>query len=116
MTTVQDKAKSGLWFLETKSVIRMQRRDRTPDSNDPRSDMLADVGYSSFKRLVVFSTEREREDRALRRNLLIETFTRSPQKSTRRASLQLGLPETTVWRVVHNLLHLHAYWPRKSRQ
>jgi hypothetical protein len=23
--------------------------------------------------------------------------------------LQLGIPQTTVWRVVHNRLHLHAY-------
>jgi hypothetical protein len=30
--------------------------------------------------------------------------------------LQLGVTQTTVWKVVHNRLHLHAYWPRKPRQ
>jgi hypothetical protein len=30
--------------------------------------------------------------------------------------LQLGIPQTTVWRVVYNRFHFHAYWPRKSRQ
>jgi hypothetical protein len=36
-------------------------------------------------------------------------FSRSPQKPIRRAYLQLGIPQTTVWTVAHNRLHLHAY-------
>jgi hypothetical protein len=39
-----------------------------------------------------------------------EAFSQSPQNPTRRASWQLGLPQTSVWRVVHNRLYLHAYW------
>jgi hypothetical protein len=35
--------------------------------------MLSDVGWSNFKRLVMFCTEEEREERALRRKLLIES-------------------------------------------
>jgi hypothetical protein len=38
-----------------------------------------------------------------------ETFSRFPQKSTTRASLQSGMPQTTFWKVVHNRLHFHAY-------
>jgi hypothetical protein len=40
-----------------------------------------------------------------------EAFPRSTQKSTRRDSLQLGtsIRQTTVWRVIHNRLDLHAY-------
>jgi hypothetical protein len=38
--------------------------------------MLADIGYSNFKRLVTFCAEGEREDRALRRKMLIESRTR----------------------------------------
>jgi hypothetical protein len=35
--------------------------------------MLSDVGQSNFKRPVMLCTEKEREDRALRRKLLIES-------------------------------------------
>jgi hypothetical protein len=34
--------------------------------------MISDVGESNFKRLVVFCTETEREDRTLRRKMLVE--------------------------------------------
>jgi hypothetical protein len=46
------------------------------------------------------STSQEDVDR------IQEAFYRSPQKSTRRASVHLGIPQTTVWRVVRNHLHL----------
>jgi hypothetical protein len=35
--------------------------------------MLSDVGLSNFKRLVMFCTEKEQDDRALRRKMFIET-------------------------------------------
>jgi hypothetical protein len=35
--------------------------------------MLPDVGYSNFKRPAVFCAEKEREDPALRRKMLIES-------------------------------------------
>ncbi|GBM67871.1 hypothetical protein AVEN_71199-1 [Araneus ventricosus] len=38
-----------------------------------------------------------------------ETFTRSPRKSTRQAAVQLHMPHTTIWNVLHNRLHLNAY-------
>lgn len=38
-----------------------------------------------------------------------EAFYRSQQKSTRRASSQLSIPQTTVRRVVRNHPHLHGY-------
>ena len=38
-----------------------------------------------------------------------ETFTRSPSKSVCRASLQLGIPKSTVHKVLHKRLKLTAY-------
>jgi hypothetical protein len=35
--------------------------------------MLSDVGLRNFKSLAVFCTEKEREDRALRRKMLIKS-------------------------------------------
>jgi hypothetical protein len=38
-----------------------------------------------------------------------EAFSRSPQNSTTQAALQLGIPQMTVWKAIHNNLYLHAY-------
>jgi hypothetical protein len=40
---------------------------------------------------------------------ILEAFSRSSQKPNRRTYLQLGIPQTNVWRIVHNRLHFHAY-------
>jgi hypothetical protein len=37
---------------------------------------------------------------------LKESFVRSPRKSTRRVSLETGIPNVTVWRVLRKRLHL----------
>jgi hypothetical protein len=38
-----------------------------------------------------------------------ESFSRSPCKSIRQASRELGIPHSTVHDIVHKCLHLHAY-------
>lgn len=38
-----------------------------------------------------------------------QLFTKSPGKSIRRASLELGLPQPTVLNILHKQLKLHAY-------
>jgi hypothetical protein len=38
-----------------------------------------------------------------------DSFVRSPQKSTRHASRERGIPHVTVWRVLRKRLHLKAY-------
>jgi hypothetical protein len=38
MATVQEKAMCVLWYFETKSVIKTQRRYRTQYAKDPASD------------------------------------------------------------------------------
>ena len=45
---------------------------------------------------------------------LRESFVRSPRKSTRRASSEIGIPNVTVWRVLRKRLHLKAYKLRVS--
>jgi hypothetical protein len=101
-----------LWFFETKSVIKTQRRYRTQYGKDPPSDNAIQRWLKQFqetgsvlhrKGAGRLSTSQEDVDQ------IQEAFSRSPQKSTRQASLQLGIPQTTVWSVVHNHLHLHAY-------
>jgi hypothetical protein len=99
MGTVQEKAMCVLWFFERNSVIKPQRRYRTQYGKYQLQIMLSDAGESNFKGLVVFCTEKERE--AVGR--IQEAFSRSPQKSARRASVQSGVPQTAVWRAVRSV-------------
>jgi hypothetical protein len=62
MATVQEEAVCVVRCFETRSVIKSQHRYRTQyGENMHLHIMLSYVGYSSFKRLVVFCTENERE-------------------------------------------------------
>jgi hypothetical protein len=112
MTTVREEAMCVLSFFETKSVIKIQRRYRTQYGKDPPSDNATRVSLEQFQETgsVLYrkgvgrrSTSQEGVDR------IQEAISRSPRKSTRRASLLLGISQTTVWRVAHNRLYLHAY-------
>jgi transposase len=91
MATVQEKAMCVLWFFETKSVIKMQCRYR----KDPPSENVIRRWLKQFQEngsvlhrqgMERPSTSQEAADR------IQEAFPRSPQNSTRRASLQLGIP------------------------
>jgi hypothetical protein len=115
MVTVKENAMCVLWFFETKSSIKMQRHYRSQYGKDSPSDKTIRRRLKQFQETGSVlhrkgtgrpSTLQEDVDR------IQEAFSRSPQKPTRRASLQLGIPQTTVWSVVHNRLHPHAYWPR----
>jgi transposase len=105
--------------FETKSVMKTQHRYRTQYGKDPPADNAIRRWVKQFQETGSVlrrkgagrpSISQEDVDR------IQEAFSRSPQKSTRRASVQLGRPQTTVWRVIHSRLHLHAYWPRKPQQ
>jgi hypothetical protein len=99
-------------FFETKSVIKKQRRYRTQYGEDPRSDNAVRRWLKQFQETgsVLHRTGAGRPS-TLQKDVerIKEAFSRSPQKSTRLGFLLLGIPQTTVWRVVHNRLHLHAY-------
>ncbi|GBM05117.1 hypothetical protein AVEN_124310-1 [Araneus ventricosus] len=112
MATVQEKAMCVLWFFETKSVITTQRRFRTTYKKDPPSDNSIRRWLTQFQETGSVlhrkgagrpSTSQENVDH------IQETFTRSPRKSTRQAAVQLHMPHTTIWNVLHNRLHLNAY-------
>jgi hypothetical protein len=73
MATVQEKPLGVLWFFGTKYVIKTHRCYRTEYEKIHLQIMLLGVGYSSFKRLVVFFTEKGLVDRALHRKMSIES-------------------------------------------
>jgi hypothetical protein len=64
MATVQEKALCVLWFYETKSVTKMQRRYRTQYGKKPPSDKAIQRWLKQFKKQVV---------------LLLQSLTITPQ-------------------------------------
>jgi transposase len=101
MATVQEKAMCILWFFETKSVIKTQRRYRTQYGEDPSSqnairrwvNQFQETGSVLHRKVAGRpSTSQGDVDR------IQESFSRSTQ--------QLGVSKTAVWRDVHNRLHL----------
>jgi hypothetical protein len=72
METVPEKAMFVVWVLETKSLIKRQRRYRTQHGKDSPSDN-AGQRYSNRMRLAVSCTKKEREVGAPRREMLIES-------------------------------------------
>jgi hypothetical protein len=108
-----------LSFFETKSVIKMQRRYRTQYGKDPHPDNAIRRSVKQFRETGSVlhrkgtgrpSSSQEDVDR------IQEAFSRNPCKSTRGASLQLVIRQTTVRRVNHNRLRLSISWSRKPRQ
>jgi transposase len=110
MATVQGKAMCVLWFCETKSIIKKQPRYRTQYGRDPPSDNTIRRWVKQFQETgSVLRRKGARRPSTSQEDVdgIQEAFPRSPQKPIRRASLQLGISQTTVWRVVHNSLHLN---------
>jgi hypothetical protein len=110
IVTLQEKAMCVLWFCETKSGIKTQRLYRTQYGRAPASDNALRRWLKQFQ-----ETGSVRHRKGAGRpsisqedvNGIQEAFSVSPQKSPRRTPLQLDIPQTTLWTVVHNRLHLH---------
>jgi hypothetical protein len=73
MATVREKAMCVLWFFETKSVIKRQRRYRTQYGTDPPSGNAIRRWLKQFQETGNVLHRKEREDRALRRKMLMES-------------------------------------------
>jgi transposase-like protein len=117
MASVQEKAMCVLWFFEMKSVVKTQRRYATQYGKDPPSDNAIRRWLKQFQETGSVlhrkgagrpSISQEDVDR------IQEAISESPQKSIIRASLQLGIPQATVWKVVHNRLNLRDFTGNKT--
>jgi hypothetical protein len=105
MATVQEKAMCLLWFFEAKSVFEMQHRCRTQYGNYPTSDKAIQLRLKQFQETGnVLHRKGAGRPSTVQEDVgrMQEAFSPSPQKSTGRASLQLGIAQTTFWRVVHS--------------
>jgi hypothetical protein len=108
----QQKAMSVLWFWETKSVIQVQRR------YSPEYEERA-PGWQSIKRRLEHIQETASvlhkigagwpSVEADTVQMVHEVFQSSPPKSIRRASRELQVSRSTVQKILHRRLKLHAY-------
>jgi len=113
MWTPQHKLQCMLWSAELKSVTRVQRRARkewnvdTPtcksiyewDKTLPEmGNLISHAGKHPKQHVTEQTVDRVRK-----------SFSRSPRKSIRQASRELGVPHSTVHNIVHKRLQLHAY-------
>ncbi|KAG8242666.1 hypothetical protein J6590_061240 [Homalodisca vitripennis] len=105
MASVQEKARCVLWFHESRSVITVQRRFRLEYGRNPPSNNSIKRWYRQFEQTGSVQ-HRKGAGRPPVSEAIVdqvrELFTRSPGKSTRRASLELGLPRSTT---LHYLFH-----------
>lgn len=112
MVTREQKAFCVLEFAKTRSVVTVRRAFRTKFGFDPPSDNNIRRWYHQFEDTGCLckgkSTGRPRvgEETVER---VRETFTRSPKKSVRKASRELQVPVSTVWKVVRKRLKLRPY-------
>jgi transposase len=86
-----------LWFLETKSVIKMQRRYRTQYGKVPSSDNAVMRWLKQFQETgSVLHRQAAGRQRTSQEDVdrIQEAFSRSPQKSTEQTSLQLVISQT----------------------
>jgi len=104
---MKEKAQCVLWYHETKSPVSVQRNFRN-DYGRPPSDVKGiKAWYSEFAETGSVGDL----DRSGRPSVSDETvdavrevFQRSPGKSTRRASNELRVPQSTVVKILHTNL------------
>jgi hypothetical protein len=113
MWTPQGKVQCVLWLAELKSVKRDQRRARKGWNVDPRTRKSiyrwdktlreTESLFSHAGKLHKLHVTKVTVDR------VCESFCWSPHKSIRRTSRELGVPRSTVRKILHKHLRLHAY-------
>ncbi|KAJ4433646.1 hypothetical protein ANN_15956 [Periplaneta americana] len=117
MWTVHQKLSCVLWLAETKSVKNVQRRFRR-EYYLQRHDLIPDymkimAWDAKLKQTgsLLSSSGNYAKKRVSEENveLVLTSFTRSPRKSIRKASLQLQIPRCTVHNVLHKKFRLRVY-------
>ena len=112
MVTPQEKAQCASWFIETKWDVQTQGRYRTKYGKNPPSRSSIRRWHKEFMETgSVLDAVRTGRKRISAENIksVRQAFSGSPMKPIRTAARQLELPPTTVHKVLHKRLRLHAY-------
>ena len=112
MTSMAEKAQCVLWFHETKSPITVQRNFRREYDRSPPDVKSIKSWYEKFKETGSVG-DLSRSGRPTSSEETVDavrtSFEESPTKSTRRASTELGVPQSTIVKILHKRLQFHAY-------
>ena len=104
----EQKCFASCKFAKCESVVRVKRRFCTKYQRKAPTDKTIHAWYSKFEATDCLCDAK----RAGRLSLLTgvrETFSRSPRKSTRRASHELQMSQPIVWRILRNRFHIKPY-------
>ena len=112
MLTIQQKAQCVLWYNELKSPTAVQRKFRNEFGQDPPHTNSIKRWFKNFMETGSI-LDRKRSGRPSIDEETVDAvrvaFHRSPRKSIRVASNELAIPRSTVHKVLHKRLRLHAY-------
>ena len=111
MATPQEKAQCVEWFIETRSDTQVQRNFRTRYGRNPPLRTSIREWYKRFMETGSWQKQKSTgraSTSAADVERVRESFQQSPRKSIRHASRELGLPTTTVHRILYKRLKLYA--------
>ena len=112
MLTIQQKAQCVLWYNELKSPTAVQRKFRNEFGQDPPHTNSIKRWFKSFMETGSI-LDRKRSGRPSIDEETVDAvrvaFHCSSRKSIRVASNELAIPRSTVHKVLHKRLRLHAY-------
>ena len=103
------KAFCVLEFAKTESIVTVQRRFRTMYHTEPPTDKTIREWYRKFQQSGCLCPAKRTGRPELSKETVErvrETFLRSPQKSTHRASRELQMPQSSVWRILRKRLRV----------
>jgi len=108
----EEKAFCVLHFHVSKSVLTAKREFRTRFKKEPPTKKSIRSWYDKFQRTGCLCKGKSPGRPSTSEATLVrirKSFRRSSQKSTARASRKLGIPQTTVWRVLRKRLQMYPY-------
>ena len=112
MLTIEQKAQCVLLYHKLKSPIAVQRKFRNEFGQDPPHTNSIKRWFKNFIETGSI-LDRKRSGRPSideeTVNAVRVAFHRSPRKSIRVASNELAIPRSTIYKVLHKRLRLHAY-------
>jgi len=108
----EEKAFCVLHFHVSRSVLTVKREFRTRFKKKPPAKNSIRSWYDKLQRTGCLCKGKSpgrplTSEATLER--IREAFQRSSQKSTARANRELGIPQTTVWRVLRKRLQMYPY-------
>lgn len=110
--TVQQKVQCCYWLAEFKypKIVERRFRQQWPEKQPPDRHTITTWHRKLLETgSVVEKSPRGKKVREAQVDRIQQAFQRSPTKSVRRASRELGIPKSTVHDVLHKRLRLRAY-------